>query len=290
MRFLFVAFFFFLIVLTTKAKAETQTKIHSIDYGEQITDEVLVFLMNGNLLRLAPAETEFLSSLRKAFDKDAWVSIDVNESGKLVSVRETLVLSPANFKEHSEKMFSGDYVPSVLPSYDVARNLFLKMRKPLSTETECWQRAHVWAYDWRVNENLFTSKIWIFFTRKYLRENTDFTWWFHVAPLVHVNIDGVIKERVMDQRYGAGPQMIKRWTDTFVRDRANCPVVDAYSNHELNQDAASCFLQKSSMYYLQPSDLELLEKFDVSRDSWVEAEVVDAYDKAFGVKVKGDQR
>lgn len=290
MRFLFIAFFFALICFTTKSRAAVDTKIHSIDYGELVSDDVLVFFTSGTVSRLAPSETELLTALQKAFDKDAWVSIAVNESGKLLSVRETLLLSPV-YKKRTEKSLSlnSDYIPSVLPNYDVARNLFLQMRKPLTEETECWQRAHIWAYDWRTSEKLFTSKIWIFFTRKYLRQNPDFTWWFHVAPLVHVNMEGVIKERVMDKRYGAGPQMIKRWSDTFMRDRAHCPVVDSYSNHDLNQDSVSCFIQKSSMYYLQPADLERLEKLGISRDMWVESEVITAYDKAFGIKIQGEK-
>ena len=181
-------------------------------------------------------------------------------------------------------MMFQDYIPSVLSSYEQARNLFLEMKKSPIQESQCWQRAHVWNYEWRVKHDLFTSKAWIFFTRKYLRENPDFGWWFHVAPMVHVNMDGVIKERVMDRNHSNGPMMIKRWTDSFVRDRSVCRLVETYSDHANFQDSASCFLQKSSMYFLQPVDLELFEKFATPRASWVEAELVEAYDKAFQVK------
>lgn len=263
-----------------------ETKIHDIDFGSTPADQVLIFFSHGEVARLQPSELDLIEKLQKAMNKDAWVDVTFNSRGQLTEVREIIKFSAT--LHHSAKiknLQSDDYVPSVLENYDQARNLFMEMNKNALQQSECWQRAHVWAYEWRMKHKLFTSKAWLFFTRKYLRENPDFGWWFHVAPMVHVKMDGVIKERVMDQKYSHGPMMIKRWAQSFMRNHDECRTVDSYSQHAQYQDSASCYIQKSSMYFLQPIDLELYEKFGTVRDSWVEAELITAYEQAFGIKV-----
>jgi len=248
-----------------------ESSIIDIDFGNG-QEDILVFHSSGKLTRVSARDTGRILKLQK--------------------IRTTLPLDPrpmARVKSQASfelASFQSDYVPSVLESFDQVRSLFFEMRPSPVLHSECWQRAHVWAYEWRVKHQLFTSKAWIFFTRKYIRENPDLTWWFHVAPLVHVKLDGVIKERVLDRKYTNGPLSIKKWTDTFMRSREHCRLVDTYSDHANYQDSASCFLQKSSMYYLQPMDLELLEKFDTIRDSWVEAELRTAYAQAFEVNTE----
>lgn len=235
-----------------------------IDFGDG-QEDVLVFHRSGQLTRVSAEDVTRIQQLQK--------------------IRETLPVITQQFafikKQNSSLALESAYVPSVLNSFDEVRKLFFEMRPSPVLHSECWQRAHVWAYEWRVKHSLFTSKAWIFFTRKYLRENPDLNWWFHVAPLVHVRLDGVIKERVLDRKYTNGPLSLKKWSDTFIRSREHCRVVDTYSDHANYQDSAACFIQKSSMYYLQPMDLELLEKFDTVRDGWVEAEIRTAYAEAF---------
>ena len=261
-------FFFLFLPLTVLAQ---ENSVVDVDFGNG-REDVLVFHRSGKLSRVSP---ENIASIRELQKIRSRLPVDVSLAKNFQS--EALSFAPLQ---------GTDYVPSVLNSFDEVRSLFFEMRPSPVLHSECWQQAHVWAYEWRVKHNLFTSKAWIFFTRKYIRENPDLTWWFHVAPLVHVKIDGVIKERVLDRKYTNGPLSIKKWTDTFIRNREHCRLVDTYSDHANYQDSAACFLQKSSMYYLQPIDLELLEKFDTTRDSWVEAEIRTAYTQAFEVKTE----
>lgn len=282
MRSLFLAILF----LTFDLQAATlETKIHHLDFGSTPADAIIVLLANGQVARLSPGSVDMLDKLQSAQTLGEFVRLELNAKNEVVSadISERIELTSTR-DTRGKKLFRQDYIPSVLNSYDEVRSLFHNMKKSTVEDSQCWQRAHVWNYEWRIKNNLFTSKAWIFFTRKYLRENPDFGWWFHVAPLVHVNIDGVIKERVMDRKHSHGPMMIKRWTDSFINDRSNCRVVDTYSDHANFQDSASCFLQKSSMYFQQPVDLELFEKFGTPRESWVEAELVEAYHKAFQLK------
>jgi hypothetical protein len=258
-----------LILLFPLALLAQDHSIVDIDFGNG-SEEILVLHRSGKLSRVSPTDTDRIQ--------------------KLQARRLELPLYPQPFEQvksfASSFSLQTDYVPSVLNSFDEVRSLFFEMRPSPVPHSECWQRAHIWAYEWRVKHQLFTSKAWIFFTRKYMRQNPDLTWWFHVAPLVHVKLDGVIKERVLDRKYTNGPISIKKWTDTFMRNRENCRVVDTYSDHANYQDSASCFIQKSSMYYLQPVDLELLEKFNTLREKWVEAEIRSAYAEAFDLKTE----
>lgn len=270
--------------LSLNAATTLETRVHSLDFGDTQADAVLALLANGQVARINTSEVTLLEKLQHAQTLGQTLKLSLNDKNEITSLKPIFQIQLITKSSVENKMMFQDFIPSVLGSYEQARNLFLEMRKSPVQESQCWQRAHVWSYEWRMKHDLFTSKAWIFFTRKYLRENPDFGWWFHVAPMVHVNMDGVIKERVMDRKHANGPQMIKRWTDTFIRDRSVCRVVDTYSDHANFQDSASCFLQKSSMYFLQPVDLELFEKFATPRSSWVEPELVDAYDKAFLIK------
>lgn len=121
-----------------------------------------------------------------------------------------------------------------------------------------------------------------FFTRKYIRKY-KFEWWFHVAPMVHVVHDGEVKERIMDIKYSKGPLKLKQWTDIFMRDSAHCRVVDKYTDQANFPESGSCFVMKSSMYYYQPIDLELLEVQGQEKMRWLEPEVRHAYMDAFQV-------
>lgn len=266
-------YWLFILIFPFALYAQDQS-IVDIDFGNG-KEEILVFHESGKLTRVAPSEKQKVQ--------------------KLQGIKTRLNISAESFQSRlmarasAELSVQGDYVPTVLNSFDEVRSLFFEMRPSPVAHSECWQRAHVWTYEWRVKHQLFSSKAWIFFTRKYIRENPDLTWWFHVAPMVHVKLDGVIKERVMDRKYTNGPSSIKRWTDTFMRSRDNCRVVDTYSDHANYQDSANCFIQKSSMYFLQPMDLELLEKFDTPRESWVEAELRLAYEQAFDMKTQSPE-
>ena len=82
-------------------------------------------------------------------------------------------------------------------------------------------------------------------------------------------------------KYARGPLKLKQWTDIFMRDNADCPVVQKYSDHANYPESGSCFVMKSSMYYYQPVDLEEEELSGTVRNRWVPAEVSHAYQEAF---------
>lgn len=80
------------------------------------------------------------------------------------------------------------YQTSNIKDQNVLNNIFkdLYQHRRRSSTTQCFERAHVWSYQMFVNQNIYSEKVFIYFTRKFIREiNGD--WWFHVAPGVLYN-------------------------------------------------------------------------------------------------------
>jgi hypothetical protein len=53
---------------------------------------------------------------------------------------------------------------------------------------------------------------------------------------------------------------MKEWTDEFMENSAECPVVEKYSDYENNQRSAYCYLRKVPMYYYQPKDIDASDR------------------------------
>lgn len=277
----------FLIIVCFISKAfgqtEIKTQIQDIDYGNG-KEEPLIFLTSGQVVTFALSNRRLLEELKKGLANRNWFVFKINTNRELTAIRE--VSAPVAPAIDFQKSFQTDapYVPSVLENTEQAMAIFQEARTDHKSFSQCYNRAHIWTYEWRTKRNLYSSKAWLFFTRKFIRKY-KFDWWFHVAPMFHVTEDGKVKQRMMDKKYSKAPLTIKQWTDIFVRDNADCPVVEKYSDHADYPESGSCFLMKSSMYYYQPVDLEEQEFSGLLKQRWVETEVRHAYEEAFGIKL-----
>lgn len=275
----------FISILTTSVFASTviETQIREIDFGLN-NEESLLFLTTGQVVSYPNPDSKTVQELREVALNKTWIRITINDKNEFMEF--TAIPSKDIPQIQNQKLFSwnnASYEPSILADLDEARSFFYDARhtEP-QKETQCFNRAHIWAYEWRTKRNLYSSKSWLFFTRKFIRKY-KFEWWFHVAPMVHVIVDGQVKERVMDIKYAKGPLKLKQWTDIFMRDNANCPVVTKYSDHANYPESGSCFLMKSSMHYYQPIDLENAETFGYEKTMWNQLEVKEAYREAFDI-------
>lgn len=274
-----------LLNLSVFANTTFLTQIHDIDMGETLQDEVLVFFGNGKVGRLSYPDAKMLSDLKLAkFDKSWWeVTLD-DERMLLTWEPSEAPIKPKRVLRSSLKAQEEDYIPTVIASMDLATQV-MKEAYHHQKESQCYNRAHVWAYEWRKKSELYTSKAWLFFTRKYIRKY-KFEWWFHVAPLFHVQDGNVVREKIADVKYANGRLWkLKQWTDFFLRNDAECPVVKEYSQWANYPESGSCFVMKSNMYYYQPVDLEAREKFGTERLMWIDTEVKAAYLEAFDITI-----
>lgn len=281
MRSLFALLIF---VLSQQVVAkEIVTSIHDIDHSA--TEEALVFLSNGQVLKIHNFEKSLIEKVTSNLFKKMVVKIQYSDDRYIENIEilsKRADLKNKNFSLQA-KFQETQYRPSILSNLDEARSFFYDARQN-HKESQCYNRAHTWTYDWRVKRNLYSSKVWLFFTKRYIRRY-KFEWWFHVAPMVHVIIGNEVKERMMDIKYARGPIKLKTWTDIFIRDGADCPVIEKYSDQADHPESGYCFLMKSSMYYYQPVDLEQLELTGIEKNVWHEPEVKQAFLDALEIQI-----
>jgi hypothetical protein len=279
---LFIVSCIMFLALPLWAGTEVSTQIHDIDMGRG-NETPLIFLTSGQVVTYPMADKAMMLHLENAIHKKTWFKFSLNADREIIAYQVIPAPSPSSVKTPKKLTFSlqnESYHPSILKDMHHARAFFYEARTDAREESQCFNRAHVWAYEWRKTKNLYSSKTWIFFTRKFIRKY-KFEWWFHVAPTVHVVIDGEVKERIMDIKYARGPLSLKNWTNIFMRDQADCPVVNKYTDQANYPESGSCFIMKSNMYFYQPVDLEKEELTGVIKSRWVETEVRQAYLEAY---------
>ncbi len=257
---LYLSVFFLTLLSTTPSfsLSPSSEKILSVHYGTT-KEDALIFYHNGRVAHIPAAKKHLLTT-------------------SLSQKQKTFLTSqPFSSPEDLEQ-----YSPSILESPQEVEKLFQNMRPDFNEKSQCYNRAHIWAYEWRTEKNLFTSKAWLFFTPQYIRKY-KFDWWFHVAPYVHVISNNLVKERLMDKKYARSPLKLKEWTDIFIKDKSHCPMVNKYSDYADYPESSPCFVMKSSMYYYRPLDLEDRELKEKTKERWLGSEVIEAYLDGFNI-------
>ncbi len=165
------------------------------------------------------------------------------------------------------------FAPTSLQSYEEAIHVFNNMLNDGDkNRSQCFKRAHMWAFDMWSKLGITSQKIFMFYTARYQIVD-EFDWWFHVAPLVTAG--GI--DYVMDGTFMKKPVTVKEWTDYFLKtSRINCPAITHYSQYEDHQWTKLCYTMKTPMYFLRPLDMEMRDKKGVQRNHWVLPELQDA--------------
>lgn len=160
------------------------------------------------------------------------------------------------------------YQPTQLATAADAENLFQSLDSNLRHKSQCYQRAHYWAYDMWTRANIKSMKVFLFFTKKYIREY-NYKWWFHVAPFVYAG--GV--ETVLDPEFMNHSMEINEWSHNFVKNPETCPVASTYQEYEAGQYDHYCYVRKVSMYFYQPQNTQDADQRGSSRSEWVSNEL-----------------
>lgn len=274
MRFFGLMFCF--LSLPLLAATELTTKIQDIDYGFKADDEVLVFLTSGHVAKLRQS-SDLLSN--KMDLKKGWFKVTMDDDRFITDLEPAVAPVP-------EIRYSGEipkslqeFVPTTIESMAVAKSLFRSARYN-PKESQCFNRAMVWTYEWYKNHSLRSNKILIYFTRNYIRRY-NFEWWFHIAPMVHVMDNGKVVERVMDRKYTSGPLELTKWANIFLQKDPPCPIITKYSDYADYPYTGECMLQRTHMYTYQPADLQMYEAWGYHKENFNMDEVRGAYLEAF---------
>lgn len=268
---------FLLLIVTSLTYAGNQftARIHVIDQVQG--DEALIFLSSGIVARTE--DLTMIKRLEVAHKKKSWLHLDL--TNERVIEKFQMIKSPmqSDKKNITELPQKETYEATLLENIEKA-NEYFKEAKYVKKESQCFNRAHIWSYEWFIDHALNSNKTWIFFTRRYIRK-FKFKWWFHVSPSVRVMENGFPNEKVMDVKYARGPLSIKRWTDIFMLDKAPCPLVKTYSDYANYPETGSCFVMNTSMFYYQPFDIESKETWGTMKANWYDTEIKEAYLDAF---------
>lgn len=271
---------FLFLSLPLLASTEITTQIHDIDYGHKPGDEVLVLLTSGHVAKLQHSNKMLLDDSMKAKSKDKWFRVTMDDNRFITDLEPTAApFTLSKIVKPSTHKSLMNYVPTTVASMDVAKR-YHKEARLYNKESQCFNRAHVWSYEWWKKHSLKSNKIFIYFTRTYIRRY-NFEWWFHVAPYVHVMDNGKVVERVMDIKYSSRPHSLQSWANIFLRNDAPCRVITKYSDYADYPYTGECYFQRANMYTYQPADLQMLEAWGYTKDNWNMTEVRGAYLEAF---------
>ncbi|MFA7612867.1 MAG: protein-glutamine glutaminase family protein [Candidatus Caldatribacteriota bacterium] len=258
------------------ALAQTMTStIVDISHDEDVTR---IYLENGAVLKANKSlhGIDIGHTYKFHFKTDRIITLisAVNFSSQFNEI-------PLEIKSYSDLFQT--YFPTIIPNLQRGHELFSELETK-TNNSECFNRAHVWSYSWRIKHQIYSSKAWIFFTRKYIRKY-DFQWWFHVAPMLHISSDEDVIERIADKKYAKRLLTMKEWTDVFMRNKVECPLIDFYSEYANYPETGWCYTMKTNMYYYQPIDLENFERDGKVKNTWNHIEVIQAYKDALEVDI-----
>lgn len=273
-------------VLTLQAHANSQivTKIHDVDFGNHQGDEILVFLKSGHVAKIDEFNLQMIEELQSSKSQSQWLKLTLDEGRNIIDVES----ADAPYEAGREKTILDlphPYVPTTIESMAKAKEYIATSRRPITERvTQCFNRAMIWTYEWWRKHSLRSNKVFIFWTKDYVRR-TGHEWWFHVAPYAHVmDSDGVVKERVLDVKWLSRPYEFQAWADYHSPRDLKCKVVKKYSDYANHPWGMNCYFIRTHMYTWQPMDLELYESWDnYSKGAFNMDEVRAAYLEAFGV-------
>lgn len=266
-----------ILIISLSALAERfQSKVHSIDTASKQNDPHLIMMDNGRVIFVDYHDTELLDSFRDSLKKRDTLKLEVDEENNFLgaeSIEPEAFVPPVR---DNRKTVNFSYDPSVVSS-GAASSIFRRMRRDYQNESQCYNRAHIWAWEEYQNSGLKSVKHFLFFTRRYIR-NYRYKWWFHVSPSVKVSGQGA---RILDRRYTSGHRSVSSWTRNFVHSGRRCPVVYKYYDYRNNQESEDCYLIPVSMYFWQPRDIERRDRTGHEKTQFYQSEIDYAYWEAF---------
>ena len=261
------------------ATHKIEDSIAHIDIGKKSSEVTLILLSGGLVLKTSQGDKKDLSHLQLAREEKRILEFTFEDDRSVIDITTPTSVNNSPSKGASEKSV---YLPSVLEDKDVMEKIFKSFRRGTTPWSQCYNRAHIWSYESKLKFNLDSMKVFMFYTSRYIR-NYDFKWWFHVSPFTYIRDGETSEERVLDGLFSTEPIAMKKWTDKFMANKALCPSITKYSQYRHRQEMEDCYLLKTSMYYVQPLDLEKLERNNFQKTSWSDYEVKRAYRNAFKI-------
>jgi len=251
--------FFFMVLMSLESFSLTiNSNIHTIE---------------NNIVKFSNGRVAFINQSFAELKPHQFVSAKVDESSNLVSIkiiRDEDHGTEFNFYQNEDPSPFG---PTIVKNLEEAKSIFERSNPFYRRLSECTDRAHVWAHDELKYSGTKSLKAFVFFTASYIN-SVRFKWWFHVAPMYRININGNLIDMVMDFRYSDKPLTVKEWTDLFVFTKRSCKVTTKFSEYDVNPQTESCYLIFESMHYKVPDELFDQERYSRFKNQTSEYEII----------------
>lgn len=204
-----------------------------------------------DMIYLSSGDVAFTNSAKNSW-LDQYGVFELDDDHQLLSVS-----SERKSKQVKQSFQLGaSYSPSIVADLHTVQRIYSRMRSDWQESAQCFNMAHVWANDEFKNSGLKSMKMFLFFTRKYIRKY-NFKWWFHVSPMVLLKDDNQSQVVILDRRYTLSPFDTKTWTDHFIISQKNCKQVSKFYDYYNHQESEDCYLISRNMYYWQPRSIRL---------------------------------
>lgn len=225
-------------------------------------------------------QTRICSSSVEFSDEDFFYLSD----GRVIDKKKWSSSSHKKIMNISQQFIKkSNFIPTIVTKWAEIQDYFDLMRQDYHDKAQCTNMAHVWAYEEFKRSGLRSEKIFIFFSRKYIKKYR-FGWWFHVAPIIRYSDGEKIQSIVLDRGYTTMPFDIKTWTDHFIKSKKTCKFINRISTYYQNKLPEDCFLMKVSMYFWQPRDIRLNESSGKVKTYFLKSDLSHAYREAFNFK------
>ncbi len=264
-------------LLSSVCWADTiQDTVYSIERGEN-GEETFIRFMNGRVAFVDEKDIDGIQNLMGLEGQKIEVEVDDR-----LTIQSLITLpQDENFQEESSEDLinlndTNKMVPTVIPNWSQALTIWRGMNRSYKSQTECTDRAHVWAYEEWKKHGLNSTKTFLFFTNTYIRAYR-YNWWFHVSPSALISEYGNNVEHIFDRRYASMPLHIKTWTDIFIRSKRSCPS-STYRFYRNNRNGSEhCFVVRSDMFYRLPLHVRNLEDYGTVKTQFSTSEVNFSY-------------
>ena len=195
------------------------------------------------------------------------VSDDINMFVSNIDDNGRTVHAPA----HPDRAFE----PTDVGTVERATQIFNSLDNTNRDQSQCFKRAHMWAFDLWSRLGINSTKMFIFYTNRF-RELEDFDWWFHVAPALKVNGETYVIDRGFD--FIDSPLKPNDWKAKVSPSLRNttCAVINNQADYDNNRWSRLCFFREMPMHYFRPLDLQNLDRRNMAKTGWELDELQDA--------------
>lgn len=264
-------------LVTTVVSVLAPSEAGDPDFERAANEPWIVLLsVGGRALRIESSDEQSLAVIGAVAGKPRFIEIEYEDIGTVDRIKS--VQERPDMRPHASDGALPIEPQSQLEDPSVGRIDFPFGDRELSVQglfeyfssfglrrnSQCFHRAYYWSHQlWR-QTGAMTHKVFMFFTGKYIRR-FNYHWWFHVAPYVH---DESGQEIVLDPTYLKKPVTMRQWTNNFLRNDPECPIVTDYKGHHAQEREAWCYLVKVPMYYYHPNTVENARRNGLRIDQW----------------------